>query len=264
MQWRHGARAGSFVLGVPVVIALWNLAYDTGSPDPDGAAALALDALATAALFALLALAGAALSDEALGPRLGLRRGRFDARTIAITAIGLLGLSHAVEGMLTLLDFPASPSLVRFASALSAASPAERALVLAVLALGSAGTEELFFRGLLQRGLEQIVGAAGAITITALVFSAAHGDSTHALATLPLGVYLGVLTWRDGSIRPALVAHAVNNALAVLEAGIDLGLPETGPITVVPIAAGLAIAALALRTAVRGAFPPVPATTPPA
>lgn len=264
MQWQRGVRAGSFALAVPVVIALRNAASVVWRPDPDGAVTLALDALATAALFALLALAGAALSRDALPVRLGLRRGRFDARTIAIAAFGLLGLSHAVDGLLTLLGFPVSAALARFAATLSAATPAQLALALAALALGSASAEELFFRGFLQRGLERVLGAAGAIAVATLAFGAAHGDPVHAIATLPLGVYLGVLVWRDGSLRPALVAHVVNNAFAVVEAANDDRLPESGPLALATVVLGLTIAAVSLRTVLRGSSPPTPATTPPA
>ncbi len=255
MDWQRSARAGSFVVALPVVIALWNAAHAALRLAPDGAEALVLDAVATAALFALLAGAGASLSRQPLAARLGLRRGRLGTRTIAIAALGLLGLSHAMEGVLTLFGVTESPSLARFDSALAGATPAALALALAALALGSASAEELFFRGFVQRGLEHTLGAASAIAIATVLFGAAHVDAVHTAAALPLGLYLGVLAWLDGSIRPALVAHIANNALAVLEAGLGLPLPETPASALVSIVVGSAIAALALRAASRGVAP---------
>lgn len=260
MDWQRGARAGSFVVAVPVVLALWNAAHAALHLAPDGAEALALDALATAGLLALLAGAGASLSRQPLGTRLGLRRGRFGAPTLALTTLGLLGLSHAMDGFLTLFGVTESPSLVRIDTAVAGATPGALAFALAALALGSASAEELFFRGFVQRGLERSLGAAGAIAFAAVAFAAAHGDLAHTAAALPLGLYLGVLAWLDGSIRPALIAHVANNALAVLEAGLGLQLAETGGNAlvsiIVAIIVGLAIAALALRVAGRGGTPP--------
>lgn len=264
MHWQRGARAGSFVVAVPVVIALWNAAHAALRLAPDGAEALALDALATAALFALLAGAGASLSRQPLAARLGLRRGRLGTRTIAIATFGLLGLSHAMEGLLTLFGVTESPSLARLDAALAGAAPGALALALAALAFGSAGAEELFFRGFVQRGLERTLGAAGAIGVAAVAFGAAHADAVHTAAALPLGLYLGVLAWLDGSIRPALVAHVANNALAVLEAGLGLQLPETRASALASVVVGVAIAALALRATARGAPPSTASAAPPA
>lgn len=264
MHCPRRVRASLLVLAAPVVVVLWNAAHDTLALESGGARALLLDASAMAALFALLAVAGASLSRAALRERLGLRRGRFGAREMAIGAIGLLALSHAVEGLLTLLGVSASPSLARFSAALGGATPGELALALVILALGSAGAEELFFRGLVQRGLERSIGAVGAIGIAALAFGAAHADAVRAAAAVPLGVYLGALAWRDGSIRPALLAHAVNNAVAVLEAGLGLRLPEGRPAALAAIGVGLAIAGLGWWAVARGAASLAPASAPPA
>lgn len=228
----------------------------------DGATTLALDALATAAFVALLALAGALLSREAPAQRLGLQRGRFGAREVTLGALGLVGLSHALEGALTWAGAPVSATLARFAETLASASPGELALALAVFALASAGAEELFFRGLLQRGLERRLGAAAAIALAAVAFGAAHGDPVHGAAAVPLGIYLGALAWLDGSIRPALAAHALNNAVAVLEAGLGVRVPAGGA-ALATIGVGLAVAAAALwraRGVARGpAAPDAPA-----
>lgn len=251
------------MVAVPVVVALWNAAHAALRLAPDGAEALALDALATAAVFALLAAAGASLSREPLATRLGLRRGRLAPRAIAIATLGLLALSHAIESLITLFGVTESPSLARFDAALAGATPGALALAVAALALGSASAEELFFRGFVQRGLERTLGAAGAIAVAALLFGAAHADAVHTAAALPLGLYLGFLAWRDGSIRTALVAHVANNALAGLEAGLDLQLPESRSIALLSLVGGLAIAAFAAQAVSRGAAPPAPSPAAP-
>lgn len=262
MRSRTLARALAGAAAFALALAAWG-AVRTRLPD-DAATTLAADALATALLLALLAAAGAALAAEPASARLGLRRGRLGAGASALGALGLLGLSHAVEGALALAGAPPSATLGRFEVALGSARPGELLLALAALALAAAGAEELFFRGLLQRGLERRLGPAAAIALAAALFAAAHGDRVHAAAALPLGLYLGVLAWLDGSIRAAFAAHALNNAVAVLETAAGLGAPGGGA-ALPSIGVGLAVAAAALwgaRTRVRPRVEPDPAAPP--
>jgi membrane protease YdiL (CAAX protease family) len=254
------ARAFGLAAALALALAAWG-ALRAGLPE-DGATTLAADALAAAALLALVAIGGAALSAQPIAERLGLHRGRFGAGATTLGALGLLALSHALEAALAVGGAPPSATLGRFAAALAAATPAERAAAVAVFAFGAAGAEELLFRGLLQRGLARRLGNAAAVAIAAAAFAAAHADAVHALAAFPLGVYLGLLAWLDGSIRPALAAHALNNAVAVLEAGS--GAPPGGAGGVASIGVGLAIAAIALGWLCRRGRPSaLPAGPPP-
>lgn len=252
MPWTAFARALALAAALSLLLMAWS-ALRAGLPD-DGVTTLAADAFAAATLLVLLAVGGAAFSAAPLAERLGLRRGRMDAGAIALAALGLLALSHALEAALGVLGAPPSATLTRFTGVLAGASPAGLALALVVFALVSAGAEELFFRGLVQRGLERRLGAAAAIAIASAAFAAAHGDLVHAAAALPLGAYLGVLVWRDGSLGPALAAHALNNAAAVLETGFELRLPA-GAGGMASIGVGLAVAGGALRVALRRAAP---------
>lgn len=255
MPWAALARALGVAAALSLLLVAWS-ALRAGLPE-DGATTLTADAFATAVLIALVAVGGASFSAEPLAARLGLTRGRMGAGATALAALGLVGLSHALEGALALAGAPPSATLARFADALAAATPGELALAVAVFALASAGAEELFFRGLLQRGLERPLGVAAAIAIATATFAAAHGDLVHGAAALPMGLYLGVLTWLDGSLRPALAAHALNNAVAALGAGFALRMPE-GAAAVASIGVGLAVAAGALHGALRRAAPAPP------
>lgn len=253
------ARALGLVAALGLVLAAWG-ALRAELPE-HGATSLAADAFATAALLALLAWGIAGFSGEVPAARLGLRRGRLGAGASALAALGLLGLSHAIEAALALFGAPPSATLARFAETLGSATAGELALAVAVFALASAGAEELFFRGLVQRGLERRIGGPAAIGLAAAAFGAAHGDLVHAAAALPLGIYLGVLARLDGSIRSALAAHALNNAVAVLEAGLGLSLPG-GAGALASVGVGLAVAAGALGAARGWARPPARAVAP--
>lgn len=81
--------------------------------------------------------------------------------------------------------------------------------------------EELLFRGVLLSAVSRRVGSAGAIVITALLFAVVHlPDLSFLWYAVPnlvlLGLALGWLRVQSASIWPAVLAHGLNNALAVV------------------------------------------------
>lgn len=95
--------------------------------------------------------------------------------------------------------------------------------------------EESLFRGLLQGALESRVRGWLAIVLAALPFALLHGPDP-AIFFLFWSLPVGWVTWRTGSIRPAIIVHAVNNlvgAVGILAADqIDRGSlePEEGAV----------------------------------
>lgn len=85
-------------------------------------------------------------------------------------------------------------------------------LVAVVPALG----EELFFRGTIQQLLSDWKGALFAIWITAFVFSAIHMQFYGFLPRMLLGAFLGYLLLWSGSLWLPIIAHFVNNSVAVV------------------------------------------------
>lgn len=90
------------------------------------------------------------------------------------------------------------------------------ALKLVALAAVPALCEELLFRGALARGLRPRLGLVGAALVSAALFALVHGSLARLPITFALGVVLGITALRVGSIVPAMVIHAGNNAAAVL------------------------------------------------
>jgi hypothetical protein len=75
--------------------------------------------------------------------------------------------------------------------------------------------EELFFRGYALVVLERKWGAAAGVLLSAVLFAAAHGSVFQFIVILPVGIVLG-LAYRKWGIMPCMMAHAVNNLVAVL------------------------------------------------
>ncbi len=76
--------------------------------------------------------------------------------------------------------------------------------------------EEMFFRGLLQRALENYRDPALAIVFTAALFASIHLNPWSALQILFLGLALGYMAWKSNSIFPAIILHATNNFLSLI------------------------------------------------
>jgi membrane protease YdiL (CAAX protease family)/uncharacterized RDD family membrane protein YckC len=89
--------------------------------------------------------------------------------------------------------------------------------VVALIVVVAPIAEEIFFRGMLFGGLRKRLATFPAAAISAVVFGALHA-TTGITAVPPLivfGFVLALLYERTGSLVPGMVAHAINNALAL-------------------------------------------------
>lgn len=76
--------------------------------------------------------------------------------------------------------------------------------------------EELFFRGILQRIISEKWGKHWGVWITAFIFSAIHFQFFGFLPRFLLGAFLGYLLAWSGSLWLPIIAHFINNSLAVV------------------------------------------------
>lgn len=76
--------------------------------------------------------------------------------------------------------------------------------------------EEVFFRGTLYSVLDEKLGTYPAVLGTAVLFSIMHFDPLQALPLFLMGLLMGWLRSRSGSIVPSLVLHSLNNLLALV------------------------------------------------
>jgi uncharacterized protein len=107
--------------------------------------------------------------------------------------------------------------------------------------------EEIAFRGHLLSALSLRFRPREAIGLSALTFAALHLDPVRLPGLFALGLLYGWLTWRTGSLYPAVLAHAVNNAAATAAALSTSRAPAGGGAEGdVPLGAALGLLALAL------------------
>lgn len=110
-----------------------------------------------------------------------------------------------------------------------------------LIALVPGFVEEACFRGFVQRGLLLRWSATGSILTSSLLFAAMHPHPVWALAVFPLGVWLGVVAWRTGSVVLPFAMHASVNGLWT--AGMMIAHREPASETMLR---GLVLALLAL------------------
>ncbi len=165
--------------------------------------------LASGALVALVVALG--------GPygRLGFTRtaSRYFAEAIAAAAIALLfalGWLMVLRAAMPDLDDPLRGLTERLGL------PA----TLLVVAVAPAVLEEIMFRGMLQGRLLALLGTRAGLVTTAAAFALCHGMPAVLPIHLALGLYLGWLRQRAGSLLPGMLMHfTYNGAIVVLGVG---------------------------------------------
>jgi len=131
--------------------------------------------------------------------------------------------------------------------------PVDFMLLLLLLGGVPAICEEILFRGFLQAGFVQIFESAPkGIVLTALTFAVFHVDPWRFPGILILGLFLGYLAQRTGSLIPPILAHALNNVLSIslaVSCGSSTGPFEVSFWAVTAALALIASGALLLRRA---------------
>ena len=140
--------------------------------------------------------------------------------------------------------------------------------LLVILAVVPALAEEFFFRGVVQGAVERSTSPLRAILLSSLAFALFHFSIDKLLVTFLMGVVLGWVCWRSGSIWPGVLLHLGHNGVSTLASfygpltkalGLT-GVEETKwvPVPVLAGAAALVVLGIATvrfsrRTALLGA-----------
>lgn len=103
--------------------------------------------------------------------------------------------------------------------------------------------EEMLFRGYVQRRLLRRWRAGWAILFTSAVFAIVHLEPVQVVFALPVGLWLGIVAWRAGSIWPSVVCHAFINLFVNLGRICALHLNVSGA-TLAEVGVGIFAAGL--------------------
>jgi len=178
-----------------------------------------------------VALAAAWLSPEPLMRRLGLVRPHWSASTTSLAIVGSLGpFAIGITFAYSLAEvLDPDPSIEKMYEAMR---PAWAVPFLLFISLVPGFCEEMMFRGYVQRRLLQRWKAWIAILFTSLVFAIVHIAPHAVVFAFPLGVWLGLMAWRSGSIWPGIICHAsVNGLWNVWQLGVRFDVfPEEPPL----------------------------------
>jgi hypothetical protein len=205
--------------GVGVVAASYLVASDTG----DGTAILAgvpVTIITATAMSGAFAATGMALSvvryREPLGS-LGFVRTQGLRPYLFATGMWMIGLAVLVVWLQVMVWFGID-SLTPPDTARKALDQAGGSIVITVLLVGIAGpiAEEIFFRGFVFTGLFKRFGTRRALFFSSLLFGLFHIDPGAIVPTFVLGLALGWVYLKTGSIWPAMFAHGLHNTVAVL------------------------------------------------
>ncbi|MBK8913400.1 MAG: CPBP family intramembrane metalloprotease [Phycisphaerales bacterium] len=94
-------------------------------------------------------------------------------------------------------------------------------LIVLVLAVTAGVCEEVFFRGYVLSGLRPAIGPVAAIVVVALAFGVYHNSAHRLILTSALGIVLGLLALRSGSIWPSVLVHVLHNGLTLVASRAD-------------------------------------------
>jgi membrane protease YdiL (CAAX protease family) len=158
------------------------------------------------------------------------------SRETMATIVGVFALQQVLQGYMAFQEsIPLPESVERvidpikdmieetYRLLVASRSPGEFLVVVLVVALIPSIAEELLFRGLVQRNLEQVSTGAKPAVAVGILFAAYHLNPFTFVPLAVLGIYFGFLVYRSGTITLSMIAHFFNNFLACFAVYVGLG-----------------------------------------
>ncbi|MDR2931967.1 MAG: CPBP family intramembrane metalloprotease [Oscillospiraceae bacterium] len=93
------------------------------------------------------------------------------------------------------------------------------------LIIAPAFLEEMMFRGVIMQSLRRF-GDGFALVVSSILFAMAHGNLVQGPNTLIMGLVMGYMVLRTGSLWTGIIIHFINNGVAVL---LELTMRFTTP-----------------------------------
>ncbi len=133
-----------------------------------------------------------------------------------LLSLGIVIISDEID-RITNLIFPQPDYFIKLSEMLNTDSSGSfLLLVLAIVVIAPLG-EEMLFRGFLQKFLEEYwKDITRAILVTSMFFALIHLNPYWVIQIYLMGMILGYLAWRTGSVIPSFILHGINNGLALV------------------------------------------------
>lgn len=126
-------------------------------------------------------------------------------------------------------------------------------------------SEEIAFRGLIQRIFERNMGGTLAVCLAGVLFGAVHLNPQLLLSMICFGLFLGFISYATSNLTYAILGHAILNTVAFLQLTLEPVVdPHPAPFYLRNgwyFPAALGIVALIVRQIKRGATPAPHATS---
>lgn len=215
----------------------------------------------SAGVFAGVALTGASLSPTPWRARLRVARGSFGVLDVVLATVASLAFGTVANSVSTLLGVRDGSSLELMQKAVSEMTALTFAPAFVLGSLGAGIAEELLFRGYAQTRLVERWGRGVGIGVAAFFFGWFHFDLVHTPFAMILGVFLGWMTERHGTILLAIFVHVLNNAVSFLAMWLLPVESETGgDLWIAGLVAAVACAACVVLLVKRAPRPSVVST----
>jgi sodium transport system permease protein len=102
--------------------------------------------------------------------------------------------------------------------------------VLLLIAVTPALCEEIAFRGFILSGLRRMGHKWAAIVLTSVFFGLAHGLLQQSLSAAAVGIVIGYVVVKTGSLWPGVLYHLCHNGLSVLHTRVTPELLDASPL----------------------------------
>ena len=162
-----------------------------------------------------IGVAAAVCSPEPTGERLGLVRGRMPLWSWPLFALATPVIAVATSLLLSVFIEDVGDRMRKINEMFGGRNGAAALWAFGTATLVPGFCEELMFRGYAQTRLLKRWSVAAAILFPSTLFAIAHLNPMQVVGVFPLGIWLGIVSWRSGSLWPAVLCHIANNALAV-------------------------------------------------
>ena len=86
----------------------------------------------------------------------------------------------------------------------------------AMIVIAAPVLEELLFRGVVLDGLLKNYDPRKAISFSALLFAIVHGNLAQGIGAFMIGLFIGWIYWKTGSVVPGILIHFTNNLVSYL------------------------------------------------